>query len=209
VPFLIIATVLVLVNFSFKNKKLLRHGARGLLYLASAVAIIQGINFFTIYLKPDPRLEAASWLAENSDDEDKFAGEVYDMGMTAFNVKVGSHNITEFDYYHLDDDNGTEAKLAELETLLEKSDFVIVPAERIYPTRARLPETFPNGYEHYSMLFSEELGFVKVAEFTRTTYLEDILGIRFYSGGIFAPLNYDETFRVFDQPTITIFGRET
>lgn len=209
VPFLIIATVLVLVNFSFKGNKLFRYLAKGLLYTASAVAIIQGINFFTIYLKPDPRLEAAAWLAENSDDNASFAGEVYDIGMTAFNASLGTHRITEFDYYHLDDDNETEAKLAELETLLEESDFVIVPAERIYPTRARLPERFPEGYNHYQALFAEELGFVKVAEFTRTTLLEDILGMRFYSGGVFAPLNYDETFRVFDQPSITIFKQKT
>lgn len=206
-PFLIIATVLVLANFSLKSQKIFRYGAKSLLYFTAIVAIAQGVNFFTIYLKPDPRIEASQWLADNSGDEDKFAGEVYDMGMTAFNEKLGTHNITEFDYYHIDDEYDNEDKLSKLATLLEESDYIIVPAERIYPTRARLPQRFPNGYNHYRKLFSEELGFREVAQFTRTTYLEDILGIRFYSGGIFAPLNYDETFLVFDQPTINIFRK--
>ena len=164
---------------------------------------------FTIYLKPDPRLVAGEWIKNNSDDTDTYAGEVYDMGMTAFNGTVGNYRITEYDYYNLDDGINDQAELEALNDLMEKSEFVIIPAERIYPTRVRLKDTYPNGYQHYKQLFEGELGFVKVAEFTRTTYLEDLLNVRFYSGGLFMPLNYDETFRVFDQPTVTIFKKST
>lgn len=209
VPFLIIATVVALVGLIYRGQRVLKIISTCVLYLVCAVAILQGLNFFTIYLKPDPRLEAATWLSENSEDEDTFAGEVYDMGMTAFNAKLGSHRITEFDYYHLDDESDSGKRKSDLETLIDESEFVIVPAERIYPSRARLSGKYPDGYAHYQALFSEELGFVKVADFTRTTFLEDLLRVNFYSGGIFAPLNYDETFRVFDQPTVTIFKKQT
>lgn len=208
VPFLIIATVVVLVGLIYRGKRVFKIISTSVLYFVCLIAIIQGLNFFTIYLKPDPRLEAAKWLSENSDEEDTFAGEVYDMGMTAFNAELGNHRITEFDYYHIDEQSGNEERLAQLTKLLEESEYIIVPAERIYPTRARLTEIYPNGFKHYYDLFGEELEFTKVAEFTRTTFLEDLTGINFYSGGIFAPLNYDETFRVFDQPTITIFKKE-
>ena len=207
IPFLIIAFVLVLVNLSYKRHKLIRLLSKSTLIVASVFAIVQGLNFFTIYLKPDPRLEAAQWMRENTNDGDSFAGEVYDIGMTAFNGAVGNQRITEYDYYNLDDGVNDQSELNSLNQLMEESEYVIVPAERIYPTRARLSETYPNGYQHYAQLFDGELGFVKVAEFTRTTYLEDLLNVRFYSGGLFMPLNYDETFRVFDQPTVSIFKK--
>lgn len=206
-PFLIISTVLVLANFCHKGHKLSRLFFGILLFSTSAFAIIQGLNFSTIYLKPDPRVEAADWLKEQSDEDDTFAGEVYDMGMTAFNKTLGSHRITEFNYYNLDDITDDDQELDELTKLLNESEYIIIPSERIYPTRSRLPKEYPNSYEHYRKLFNGELGFQKVAEFTRTTYLEDVLGIRLYSAGIFLPLNYDETFRVFDQPTVTIFRK--
>ena len=207
VPFLIIATILLLVNFIFKKKSSLRLIAKVTLYFVYVFAIIQGTNFFTIYLKPDPRIEAAEWLKSNSSEDAQYAAEVYDIGMTAFNAELGYGRITEFDYYHLDDEFTSDNRRQELDKLMSEVDFVIVPSERIYPTRARLPEIYPVGYDHYQRLFNEELGFVKVAEFTRTTYLEDLLGFNFYNAGLFMPLNYDETFRVFDQPTVTIFSR--
>ena len=208
-PFLIIAFVLVLVNLSFKRNKLLRLFSKSTILVISVFALIQGLNFFTIYLKPDPRLVAGEWIKDNSDDTDTYAGEVYDMGMTAFNATVSNYRFTEYDYYNLDDGINDQAELEALSDLMKNSEFVIIPAERIYPTRARLKDTYPNGYQHYKQLFEGELGFVKVAEFTRTTYLEDLLNVRFYSGGLFMPLNYDETFRVFDQPTVTIFKKST
>lgn len=207
VPFLIISFIIVFANLSFKRYKFLRNFSKVTIIFVSLFSIIQGLNFFTIYLKPDPRLEAARWLAENSQSEDTFAGEVYDMGMTAFNEKLGTHRITEFDYYHLDDSSNDTAELVKLDQLISESEFIIVPAERIYPTRARLSKKYPNGYNHYKQLFAGELGFVKVAEFTRTTYLEDLFNVTFYSGGLMMPLNYDETFRVFDQPTVSIFKK--
>lgn len=207
-PFLIISVILLFAKLNFSRKKGIRIFTKIVLYTSAFFAIIQGINFFTIYLKPDPRIEAADWLAKHSSEKDTFAGEVYDLGMTAFNSRLQMNSITEFDYYNLDDGYDKANKIKNMRTLLNKSDYIIVPAERVYPTRARLSQRYPEGYEHYSKLFSEETDFKKVAEFSRTTYLEDLLGLRFYNGGVFAPLNYDETFRVFDQPTISIFKKE-
>lgn len=207
IPFLIIAFVIVLANLSFKRQRLIRLISKSTLLVASTFAIIQGLNFFTIYLKPDPRLEAAQWIKADASNDDTFAGEVYDIGMTAFNGAVGNQRIKEFDYYNLDDGINDRNELTELSDLIETSEYIIVPAERIYPTRARLKDSYPNGHMHYKQLFDGELGFIKVAEFTRTTFLEDLFNVRFYSAGLFIPLNYDETFRVFDQPTVTIFRK--
>lgn len=209
IPFLIIFAVLTLVNFSFKFKGLLRITLLSSLIIISIFSIVQGLNFFTIYLKPDPRIEAAKWLREDSAEGDTFAGEVYDMGMTAFNAELGSGNITELNYYQIDDGYTDQQEISAIEDVLRESEYIIIPAERIYPTRFRLKEKYPNGYEHYRKLFEGELGYTKVAEFTRTTLLEDLFQVRFYNGGYFSALNYDETFRVFDQPTITIFKKNT
>jgi hypothetical protein len=208
IPFLIMFSVLTLANLSFKYKGLLRITLLSSLIVFSAFSIMQGLNFFSIYLKPDPRIEAAKWLREDSKEGDTFAGEVYDMGMTAFNAEVGSSNITELNYYQIDDGYTDEQEMDLIDQVLRESEYIIIPAERIYPTRYRLKEKFPNGYEHYRKLFAGELGYTKVAEFTRTTLLEDLFQIRFYNGGYFSALNYDETFRVFDQPTITIFKKD-
>lgn len=208
IPFLIMFSVLTLANLSFKYKGILRITLLSCLIVFSAFSIMQGLNFFSIYLKPDPRIEAAKWLREDSKEGDTFAGEVYDMGMTAFNAEVGSSNITELNYYQIDDGYTDEQEMDLIDQVLRESEYIIIPAERIYPTRYRLKEKFPNGYEHYRKLFAGELGYTKVAEFTRTTLLEDLFQIRFYNGGYFSALNYDETFRVFDQPTITIFKKD-
>lgn len=208
IPFLIMFSVLTLANLSFKYKGILRITLLSCLIVFSAFSIMQGLNFFSIYLKPDPRIEAAKWLREDSKEGDTFAGEVYDMGMTAFNAEVGSSNITELNYYQIDDGYTDEQERDLIDQVLRESEYIIIPAERIYPTRYRLKEKFPNGYEHYRKLFAGELGYTKVAEFTRTTLLEDLFQIRFYNGGYFSALNYDETFRVFDQPTITIFKKD-
>lgn len=207
IPFLIIFSVLTLANLSFKYKGILRVVLLSSLLGFSIFSIVQGLNFFSIYLKPDPRLEAAQWLRENSQEGDTFAGEVYDMGMTAFNAELGNGNITELNYYQIDDGYTDQQEMDSINDVLRESEYIIIPAERIYPTRYRLKEKFPNGYEHYRKLFAGELGYTKVAQFTRTTLLEDLFQVRFYNGGYFSALNYDETFRVFDQPTITIFKK--
>ncbi len=207
IPFLIIFSVLTIANLGFKYKGIFRMALLSSLVVFSAFSIMQGLNFFSIYLKPDPRIEAAKWLREDSQEGDTFAGEVYDMGMTAFNAELGSGNITELNYYQIDDGYTDQQEMALIGEVLVESEYIIIPAESIYPTRYRLSEKFPNGYEHYRKLFAGELGYTKVAEFTRTTLLEDLFQVRFYNGGYFSALNYDETFRVFDQPTITIFKK--
>lgn len=207
IPFLIIATGVVFARLSISKKSFFRLSGRVLFTLITIIAFIQGLNFFTIYLQPDSHIVASTWLAENSSPEDTFLGETYDIGMTSFNNALGNHRITELDIYHIDDGFNDSAEVDTINALLEESEYVIVPAERIYPTRSRLPELYPNGYTHYDKLFSEKNGFVKVAQFDRRTYLEKALGISFYSSGLFQPLNYDETFKVFDQTTITIFKK--
>ncbi len=209
IPFLIIFGVITLLNLSYKFNKYARWTIQSLLFAISVFTIVQGLNFFTIYLKPDPRLEAAKWLKEHSSEGDTYTGEVYDMGMTAFNAEVGSNNITELDYYHIDDGYTDQEEISSINETISNAEYIILPAERIYPTRYRLKDKYPNGYSHYYELFSGGMGFTKVGEFTRTTFLEDLFNIRFYNGGYFSPLNYDETFRVFDQPTVTIFRKQT
>lgn len=186
----------------------------GIFVLLTAV---QGISFFTIYLQPDTRVAAAQWAAKNIPPDAKILSEIWDLGITPFNTKFPTSNIKLFDFYELDGDprvahelarmeneSRREDKLNELAERLEESEYIIIPSQRIYKTRLRLPEHFPLGARYYQTLFDGTLGFEKIAEFDSfPTFSLPFTDYRL-------PMtddNAEETFKVFDHPKVMIFRK--
>lgn len=168
----------------------------GLLLLTVSWTILQGLNFFGIYLQPDPRIEAAEWASQNIPPDAKILSEVYDLGILPWNAKFPVRNITLYNVYNVDDPHATE-NLDELYRLASDSDYIVLPSSRIWDTRLRLCDQFPSGCQFYHELFDGSLGYKLTAEFSRPTWS----GLTKNSSW-FLP---DETFHIFDNPTVLVF----
>ncbi len=179
--------------------------------ITTAVTVLQGLNFFSIYLQPDPRIKAAKWGGNNFSQETKILSEVYDMGIVPWNSQLPAENITLFNFYNLDDGYREEAELRELNQLVQDSDVIVLPSSRVYATRFRLCEEFTKECRFYSQVFNGTLGFEKVAEFRRKPVVQlpfvyhpfTIDRRRTSSVYLFS----DETFTIFDNPAVVVFEK--
>ncbi|MBU0709036.1 glycosyltransferase family 39 protein [Patescibacteria group bacterium] len=184
-----------------------------LLCLLSLATLVSGSGFFVRYLLPDPRVGAADWAAENIVPEAHFLSESWDLGVLPFNDRFSASQIDLFDFYGLDGAFGqcgeievpvshVFSQIEELSELLEQGGYIILPSSRVYGSRLRFPECFPNGNRFYAKLFDESLGFKKIYQtldysMKASAPLADSLPF-FYS---------EETYRVFDYPTVMIFEK--
>jgi len=97
------------------------------------------------------------------------------------NLPITSHiSVNNFDFYTLDNNN--------LASQLVKSDYIIIPSRRVFKNYQ---------YSYYKYLFNGQLGFSLIKEFTPAT---DFL---------LNPENAEETWTVFDRPTIRIYQKTT
>ncbi|MBL7159098.1 glycosyltransferase family 39 protein [Candidatus Microgenomates bacterium] len=148
-------------------------------------SIIPGLLFFTIYLKPDIRIEASEWIHQNIPDN------TYILSETANVVDIPIHprtyKVISFNFYDLDIN---PSLLDQLTSHLEAANYIFVPSHRIFDSRLRLSEKYPLNAQYYRLLFSGDLGFEKVVHFSR---LPDEKA--------------EETWSVFDHPAIRIYKK--
>ncbi|MCA9382847.1 glycosyltransferase family 39 protein [Candidatus Dojkabacteria bacterium] len=205
VPMFIILSVLMLKDL-YKIRKI-RAVIMPTLVVITIIMVVQGLNFFTIYTKPDPRVAAADWASQNIVTDAQILAEIYDLGITPWNGKFPVQNITLYNFYDLDTP-GTTLTLEELREILADTDYIVVTSNRIYPTKLRLIEQNPIAGQFYAQLFDGTLGYKQIAEFDRDTVLEDLFsGDEFNGIELPATFQYDESFKVFDQPTILVFAK--
>jgi len=75
------------------------------------------------------------------------------------------------------------------------SDYIFVPSRRIFANYLRLAGEYPLTAKYYSLLFSGKLGFTEIKTFTAL------------NSKLFADEKAEETFTVFDHPTIRIYKK--
>ena len=203
-PFIIISVTLFLY-YSYKklNVRILRNTLSGFFVLLIIWTILQGFDYFSIYLQPDPRIAAYKWTEDYYGTDKKILAEPYDMGMMIWGTfKPDTPNI-----YDLEVSNDIQVAL---EQALSKVEVVVIPSNRIYESRFRLPQIFPKGYLYYKNLFAEKLGFKIVNEFKRKRLSELIFGsqpLTHWKNYSYNELMPDETFDVYDNPTVLIFEK--
>src|SRR3989344_4181202 len=188
---------IVIALFLFNVKNLLPGKAWNISVIAIfIVALLFSFSFIkTVRLTPDPRIAGANFAKKNIQSESKVVSEVYDMGIVPFNNHL--RNITLFNFYELD--NGP-SKIEELYKLLESTDYIILPSQRILRSRIINKERFPRGFNFYSNLLSEKSGFKKIYEtpcdiFCKLLYIGDPI------------FNVEETVNIFDRPSLFIFKK--
>ena len=159
-----------------------------------------GLNFSSLYLKPDVRLEANHWLSSNLPSQSLIiteSGNVIDLPLDQF-----KHRVSSYFLYDLDK-NPVLARAVFQD--LDKTDYVIVPSRRIYANYSCFwfvgdqPQynencskaiKYPNIDRYYRQLFWSE-DFKLIASFRR---LNDEMA--------------EETWTVFDHPVIRVYQRK-
>lgn len=143
------------------------------------IAIFPGIYFLKTYMQSDIRVQASNWIDQNIPSNSKVISE----SGNVINIPVKNSNldITNFDFYQFDQN--------QLDNLVQKSDYIFVPSRRVFMNN------FSQTKDYYSNLFSNKLGFSQIKYFSKNNSL------------FLDSENAEETWSVFDNPTIRIFQK--
>jgi len=197
IPFIIIATIYGFKIFieGIKHKKLKTPIALIIVVLLISSSIIYSLSyFFTVTDKPFTTVTASAFAESTIPKNAKIISEIYDLGIIPFNKNF--KNITLFDFYALDDRWNRESKREELDNLIENSDYLILPSQRILRNRMLYPDKFPEGNAFYSNLQTDKF------ELIYETPCDLFCKILYVGDPIF---NIEETANVFDRPFVMIF----
>lgn len=171
--------LLVAIYLSHLHSSLLK-------YCLVILAIIPGIMFLSVYLHPDIRLTASNWINSHLDSQSVIlseAGNVVDIPL------FSSHQTINFNFYNLDQDPQLQAQLPQH---ISQADYIIIPSRRIFKNQNN--PSFPYSQKYYQSLFNGQLGFSPLKTFSP---LPEFLNHE----------NAEETFTVFDHPTIRIYQK--
>jgi 4-amino-4-deoxy-L-arabinose transferase-like glycosyltransferase len=176
---------------------------RFLLYcLISILILIWPLSFLSVYINKNSRLVATDWINENIPPGSFVAVEHWDDRLPMQSTNI--YNFIELTLYDLPDDN---LKWSNMNAKIEAADYIIIASNRLYVPLQRLADCekyekcYPQTANYYKNLFSENLGFKKVAEFTSYPKIP-ILGVEIHDD------TADESFTVYDHPKIMIFKNE-
>lgn len=167
------------------------------------ISFVWTYMFVSIYFIPHTRISATNWILSHIPKSSHIAVEHWDDRLPLIESK--EFQIHELPIYDLPDD---ENKWKLIQKSLDNSQYLIVASNRLYAPLQRLSECskyfacYPKTAQYYQSLFSETLGFKKVAEFTAYPKIK-IFNIEFQINDSSA----DESFTVYDHPKIIIFKK--
>jgi len=82
--------------------------------------------------------------------------------------------------------------------ILDRADYLVISSNRFYDSLRRIPSRWPMSIDYYEALFSGELGFELVADFTSDPNLGPLR---------FPDQSAEEAFTVYDHPRVLIFQK--
>ncbi len=152
------------------------------------LSILPGIYFCRRYFLVDNRSIASIWLINQIPSTSLILSE----SGNVVNLPVYNSNlqVNNFDFYNLDFDSNLDSQLT---TQLSKSEYIILPSRRVFKNQNN--SNFPVSQKYYQSLFSGQLGFNQIKQFNYnlSLFLNDE--------------NAEETWSVFDNPTIRIYKK--
>lgn len=163
--------------------------------------LIYALAFSSIYSRPNSRIAASRWMYQNLPQGTVLANEHWDDwlpiggldGYTSYGDQ-GMFRAVEMRNY--EDDNPD--KLNWMVENLTQANYIILSSNRLYDSIPRLPMRYPLTSRYYRLLFSGELGFERVKEFTS---YPTFLGIQI------PDQSAEESFSVYDHPRVQIFQK--
>ncbi len=187
-----------LLRVTQRNSRWLAAGL-GVVVLGSSLLFT--LAFDNIYSQPMTRVQASRWIYQHLPSGDgapikTITYEIWDDSLPLpVDGKAGcfQYNCVGLPLY----DDDTPQKAQTLAQTLTQADAVIISSPRLYPDSIpRLPERYPMTNRYYQLLFAGKLGFHLAAVFQNSP---NLFGIYFNDSGA------DESYFVFDHPTVHIF----
>ncbi|MCC7163438.1 MAG: glycosyltransferase family 39 protein [Anaerolineae bacterium] len=177
---------------------------------AVCVAVLVGYTLFwaaaftSIYTRPVSRIAASIWMVRNIPAGSVIANEHWDDGLP-LRVEgldpfggmfrgLSSSDDGSIQNYNEDE----EIKREKLQRWLDEADYLVLSSNRLYGSIPRLPLRYPLTTKYYEWLFSGQLGFDLVQEFTSYPQLFGI---------VINDDSADEAFTVYDHPKVLIFKK--
>ncbi len=155
------------------------------------------LSFFSIYLRPDVRWAADSWIMKNVPAGSSI---LVEGGNTADLPLTGNYPRTSLHFYEMDENSTARERLFDS---LADSDYFFVQSRRVFENHLNHADQFPFIARFYHLLFSEQLGYRQVAEFSSYPQLK--LGT--WQMEFPDEFNTEETWSVFDHPVIRVFKK--
>ncbi len=166
-----------------------------LLYGAIGSQLLSGLMFFSVYTTDHTSVTAAQWISTHVPPDSVILIEEWNSIVRFSRPEVMRQNyqLISFNFYTLPDD---AAKQQQLTKAISKAEYIVIESPKVKNTVTRLRSRYPHSKKFYEDLENGKLGFTKVATFT--------------SYPRFGPFisnddSAEETFTVFDHPTITIY----
>jgi hypothetical protein len=192
--YLLIACVYADYQAKFNKTKSL------LFFLFLIICIISSLSYFkTAFLSLDTRLLAFQFAKKYIIQDAQILSEPSDLGLIIFQnyfPKIETFNFYEYD------NASPDVTRTQMQQELGKSDYIILPSQRILQIRMNNPKKFPNGYLFYTSLINNRLGYHEIYKtpcdiFCQIAYVHD-------------PIYWDEqTATIFDRPTVFIFQKNS
>lgn len=219
-------TVLAGVGIAELLQKILkRHtGGHAVALLVCFVLLLWPIAFIHMYRVPTTRISANTWIYQHIPQRSTIAWESWDdplpfptLGNSPASYKTPSLPVFDPD---------SPKKWQTMTTILQSADYLILSSNRGYGAMGRVRDRYPETFQYYVKLFNGSLGFVPVAQFTSRPFLP-VPGLSicitppgFTYGFVSRPIaqcspggisvvddGADETFTVYDHPTVIIFKK--
>ncbi len=192
-PFLAIFAASTIMIIWERYKKL---GAI-LIIFTEIATFLWSFGFFSIYTRESTRISASSWIYQNIPKGAKILTEHWDDGLP---IDLNPYHPDQYKSEQLtiyEPDNNQ--KINYYAEKLSSADYLILSSRRLYGTLMYLPEKYPITSRYYKLLFSGELGYEKIAEFSS---YPAIFGVTINDD------SSEETFQVYDHPRVLIFRNE-
>jgi len=161
-------------------------------------------SFLRIYLEPHPRLAASEWIYQNVPAGSILTCEYWDDCLPL--PLDREKNIENFEY-KIETikpfDKESKIKQKTREEQLKKVDYLILSSNRAWKPISQNAYHYPQTAQFYQDLFSQQLGWQKVAEFTSFPGFPPI-GKPWI---VFPDQNADEAFTIYDHPQVIIFQK--
>jgi hypothetical protein len=177
-----------------------------LLGLAILTLAAYTLAYSSIYAEPHSWIRASAWIYEKVPPGSTLAVEEWDTALPLpLTTANADRRIEEYDVRILPlyDEPDDEAKWTNIAAVLAQTDYVVVASRRVYGSAGRLPDRYPVTSRYYELLFTGELGFHLIQEFTRgPSWLNPRMPP--LPDAAPAALRPDESFVVYDHPRALI-----
>lgn len=155
-----------------------------------------------VYASEHTWVSASRWVYANAPAGSVILWESWDDPLPKYlpgepDMDMGSHGLRHIDWSPYEED--TAEKYQILRQKLQEADYIIYSSKRIYDSVDELPARYPMTIRYYDLMFGEQLGFARAADFATPPSL---LGLTFEDH------RADESWSLYDHPQVSIFAKE-